>query len=233
MKLSRNITQKIGFLLDEWTPPLIRDSRWFIWPFFRILFKDKAEIFFNFKDKAPYFSELEYIKTYEDVKYVLINRETDLNRECLEAIKNNVLGKNILEVGCGKGFLSGILSQNYNVKASDILIDKELENKYQKVNFIEANIENLPFQDKEFDTVISTHTLEHVRNFQKSVSELRRVTKKRLIIVVPMQRPYRYTFDLHLRFFPYPHSFLAAMENSFNIGSCKNLGGDLFYIEDF
>jgi hypothetical protein len=74
-----------------------------------------------------------------------------------------------------------------------------------------------------------------VQNFHKTVSELRRVTKKRLILVVPMQRPYKYTFDLHLRFFPYLHSFLLALrgvEGNKKHFVCKSVGGDIFYYED-
>src|SRR3546814_1539315 len=37
---------------------------------------------------------------------------------------------------------------------------------------------------------------------------LRRVARRRVIIVVPQEREYRFTFNPHLHFFPYPHSFL-------------------------
>lgn len=36
-----------------------------------------------------------------------------------------------------------------------------------------------------------------------ALAELRRVAKRRLIIVVPKQRNYKYTFELHINFFPY------------------------------
>jgi ubiquinone/menaquinone biosynthesis C-methylase UbiE len=88
----------------------------------------------------------------------------------------------------------------------------------------------LPFGDASFDTVICTHTLEHVRNIHQAVSELRRVTGRRLIIVVPKQRPYRYTFDLHLHFFPYKSNFLTLMGNQASV--CQEIGGDIFYVED-
>jgi hypothetical protein len=42
----------------------------------------------------------------------------------------------------------------------------------------------------------------HVQDAHAALEELRCVAKRRLIVVLPKQRPYRYTFDLHLRFFP-------------------------------
>lgn len=113
-----------------------------------------------------------------------------------------------------------------------MIIDKELRKRYPRLKFVEARIEKLPFRDNKFDTVVCTHTLEHIQDLAQGISELRRVAKKRLIIVVPKQRPYKYTFDLHLHFFPYEHSLLTVMGPGRN-NSCRTVGGDLFYIEDF
>ena len=96
----------------------------------------------------------------------------------------------------------------------------------------EADIENLPFQDNEFDTVVSTHTLEHVLDIKKAISELRRVGRKRLIIVVPKQRPYNYTFDLHVHFFPYKWALLAHMTEAKGAQDMRLLDGDWYYQED-
>ena len=69
------------------------------------------------------------------------------------------------------------------------------EGREKKVN------EALPFRDKSFDTTICLHTLEHVRNLHAAVSELKRVSRKRLIVIVPRQKFFRYTPDYHLNFF--------------------------------
>jgi ubiquinone/menaquinone biosynthesis C-methylase UbiE len=90
------------------------------------------------------------------------------------------------------------------------------ERNHPAVNFLQENIERLSFADNEFDTVISSHTLEHVQDAQAAIQELRRVTKSRLIVVLPKQRPYRYTFDLHLRFFPYSHTVVEYMRPPFH-----------------
>jgi ubiquinone/menaquinone biosynthesis C-methylase UbiE len=99
------------------------------------------------------------------------------------------------------------------------------------VAFREGAAEALPFADDAFDTVVCTHMLEHVQDLPRAIAELRRVASRRLVVVVPAQRPYRYTFDLHLHFFPYPSTLLAAMGPA-RRNSCRNVGGDLFYVED-
>ena len=71
------------------------------------------------------------------------------------------------------------------------------------MTFVETPAEKLPFADGAFDTVVSTHMLEHVRDLHRVLAELRRVTKRRLIIVVPCERPHLYTPSLHIHFFPY------------------------------
>ena len=58
--------------------------------------------------------------------------------------------------------------------------------------------------------MVCTHTLEHTKNLHRAISELRRVGSKELIVVVPRQRPYKYTFSLHSHFFPYRWSLESA-----------------------
>lgn len=235
MNLSRNLTLKIGRILDNWIPPAIRDSKYFVYFPFKFMFRDKADIFLTFKQRVPFITEKEYIKLYKDIDSYLIQRETSLNTSCIKAITKSVIGKRVLEVGCGNAFLAKKLAKKYLVTAADILVDTSTKNGGGKIHFVNANVEHLPFKNKSFDTTICTHTLEHVQNFEKAVTELRRVTKKRLILVVPMQKPLRYTFDLHLRFFPFVDSFILALRN-IQIAPknfvCKNLGGDIFYYED-
>lgn len=235
MNLSRNLTIRISNILDNWLPPVLRDSKYFVYLPFIFLFRDKANVFFTFKQKAPFMSEKEYVELYQEIDSYLIQRETSLNVDCIRATTKSVIGKRVLEVGCGKAFLAKKLSEKYSVTGVDILVATSTRKENGSMQFVNANAEHLPFKDKSFDTTICTHTLEHVQNFEKTVAELRRVSRKRLIIVVPMQKPFKYTFDLHLRFFPFIESFLLALkdiESPPKYFVCKNLDGDIFYYED-
>jgi ubiquinone/menaquinone biosynthesis C-methylase UbiE len=98
--------------------------------------------------------------------------------------------------------------------------------------FVDAMVENLPFGDRSFDTVLCTHVLEHILDYRKAIAELRRITRRRLIIVVPREREGIYTFNPHFNFFPYRHSFLRAMIPVPNDHVCVDVGRDIFYRED-
>lgn len=145
----------------------------------------------------------------------------------------------VLDVGCGRGFLAERINEYFanmnkavEVFGTDHIIPEALKAN-GNVKYIASDASVLPFENDSFDTVICTHVLEHVLDFDVVVGELRRVAKQRLIIVVPLQRHYKYTFDLHIRFFPYPHSFLTALR-PLETGRFKSetIGGELLFIEE-
>ncbi|QQR60714.1 class I SAM-dependent methyltransferase [Candidatus Uhrbacteria bacterium] len=231
MKLTRQTALKIHFILDQLLPPLLRDAQWFMSIPMRLLYKDRAHVFLNFKEKAWSMTEEEFAQAYRDVEPVLMERDTDLTDEAIHAVMGEIVGSDVLEAGCGKGVLVGKLSEQARVTATDIIISDEAKRRAPSATFLEANVEALPFPDRQFDTVVCTHTLEHVRDLAKSLSELRRLAKKKLVIVVPKQRPYRYTFDLHLHFFPYRSSLLGAFGRPLGTVSLREVGGDWLYTE--
>jgi ubiquinone/menaquinone biosynthesis C-methylase UbiE len=198
------------------------------------MFTAKAEEIMNFKEALPLMTPEEYVAVYETTAPYHMSRETDLNSQCVAAVLKDIAGKSVLEVGCGRGFLTRkIKKAGFDVTATDIVLSEQFQELGNSIKLLNAEISALPFADRTFDTVICTHVLEHVVDFRKAVGELRRCAKTRLIIVVPMQRPYRYTFDLHLRFFPYIHSFLLEMmplRKGFFF--CADVGGDIYYRED-
>ncbi|MFC1584830.1 methyltransferase domain-containing protein [Fibrobacterota bacterium] len=230
--MTKEITSYLHFFFDELIPPLLRDSRWFMWLPFRILFGRKADIFFGFKDKAYQYSGRELLDVFKTARCAHIKRASDVSKHCLSKLLANVEGDKVLDAGCGRGFLAQRLSGDYQVHASDLFIPVKLPKRLGGVRFQAASVENLPYKDRSFDTVICSHTLEHVKDPQAAVQELRRVSKKRIILVVPKQRPYKYTFDLHLHFFPYRHSFLALVGDGGGSARCEELRRELFYIEE-
>jgi hypothetical protein len=71
-----------------------------------------------------------------------------------------------------------------------------------------------------------------VLDFRSSLAELRRVARERLIVVVPREREYRYSFNPHFNFFPYRHSFLRAAFPIPQSHLCVDVGRDIYYRED-
>jgi ubiquinone/menaquinone biosynthesis C-methylase UbiE len=54
------------------------------------------------------------------------------------------------------------------------------------VNIIQASAENIPFDDKIFDTVYSSHVLEHVEDANLSLSEIKRILKDEGVLIIGM-----------------------------------------------
>lgn len=231
MLRSRRFTLWIHFVLDQLLPPALRDAPWFMGPVFRLLFGRHAETLATFKERVPFLSDDEIRDIYVQTAEVAIDRPTDLNPECTDAIEAHVTGPRVLDAGCGRGWLAKRLAPRFEVVGVDFVISDALRED-PTVEWVEAPVGDLPFPDDHFDTVVCTHTLEHVRDLAPVVAELRRVAKERLIIVVPRQRRYRYTFDLHLHFFPTRGALLLAIgpPDEATI-DCRDLGGDWYYQE--
>ena len=80
----------------------------------------------------------------------------------------------MLDIGCGYGA---------HEKASVICDVQDLSKFYQDKNFIKLESEILPFKNKEFDFVIASHVLEHVKEVDIFINELERVSSKGYIEV--------------------------------------------------
>jgi ubiquinone/menaquinone biosynthesis C-methylase UbiE len=231
--LNRNITLLVNFVLDNLLPPIFRDCKYIMYPLMNIAYGREAKLLLEFKEKFPFMNDAELTEYYHRIVNVPVNtrRETDLNRTCLNwIIKNieNVKGS-VLDAACGRGFLlSKIIESNHDVQCYgiDIVLPQEIHSFCDdwvvvsrggmQYKIQTADIMNLPFQDNSFDIVLCTHALEHIRDPQKALKELIRISRQRLIIVVPKQREYKYTIDFHVNFFPYLYSFkrFIGIENA-------------------
>lgn len=229
--MNRNFTNKVNWVFDNLIPPVIRDSSLFMSIWFWMLFGSKRRYFMEFKGKAPFLTKEEFAAYYRILADKHIQRETDLTPNAVDRVVAGITGESVLDVGSGRGFLVKKIAEQHGIKVVGIDISiPDYLNDTPLVSFQVGDIENLPFPDNSFDTVVCCHTLEHVQNLELSVAELRRVAKKRLIVVVPRQREYKYTFDLHLHFFPYESSLKKVFRNE--RAEYATIDNDLLYIED-
>ena len=90
----------------------------------------------------------------------------------------------ILNVGCGTK-PSGDVNVDLYIEPTFYRSGKTKLNIMNYRNFHQADAAKLPFEDKSFDVVYSSHLLEHVENPAAVLREFVRVAKKQIIIIVP------------------------------------------------
>jgi ubiquinone/menaquinone biosynthesis C-methylase UbiE len=231
--MRRENVNRIRYVLEEWLPPVLRDSR-----LMRFLFRrywgsliDDLE---QFRAKITSLSAADYRGVYE--RMPRIQHDTDNSRACLEEVAARVAPGVVCDVGCGTGHLISYLKERDSQRQSeyhgiDFIIEPETA-RHPTIRFTAAPIENLPFPDEYFDTVVCTHVLEHILDIRAAIAELRRVCRKRLIVVVPLEREHAFTFNPHIHFFPYPHSFLRHIIPVPAQHTLKVVGRDLLYVEE-
>lgn len=227
--MNRKITNTIRFILDELIPPIIRDSYWFMYPFFYIVYKGKGiKRKMNFKSIAYTLSEEEYHDFYKEIDAISGKRDTDLLESHIAYILKAIPAGtgSIIDVGCGKGYL---LDRIRKVHPQATLSGLDLENRlrYGGIGFFPGSVTRLPFADNHFDTVICTHTIEHIIPVQRAIDELIRITKRQLIVVTPCQRYFYYTLDGHMHFFYKAEELLRYF--GLKKYSCVKLGMDWIY----
>ena len=231
--MNRKITNIIRYFMDECLPPIIRDRSWFMRPIHRFWFPSAPDLdaVMEFKEIAPRLNREAFLKLYETCGNRGDTRPTDASEASLQWVLNRINSQNntLLDVGCGRGYWLERCQQDLTMTLTgcDMLPNIPLKaGEYQQ-----AWITALPFPDKSFDVVTCFHVLEHIPNLDLAISELKRVTRHQLFLMVPCQRPYRYTLDLHLHFFhstQHVQSLVGLKSNE-----CEAIGfgkGDLVYL---
>lgn len=98
--------------------------------------------------------------------------------------------ESILDVGAGEGFVLEKLRQNKIGKKLEgieymdeaIALGKKTN---PQVKIKKGDIYKLPYKDNSFDLIICTEVLEHLEDPKIALAELKRVTKKHVILSVP------------------------------------------------
>jgi len=64
IRVSRNFSLAVQYVLDEWLPPILRDSRWVMYLPMKLLFGTHTREMMDFKDGAFRLSEAEFSGVY-------------------------------------------------------------------------------------------------------------------------------------------------------------------------
>ena len=101
----------------------------------------------------------------------------------------NISGDSLLDLGCGSG-IGLSLAKVFNPKLS--LTGIEFDMGYKSVwdsrgiNVVKGDIYNLNYSDESFDTVWSSHVVEHLQDPKKMIKESLRIAKSTVIHSVPV-----------------------------------------------
>jgi SAM-dependent methyltransferase len=212
LDLSERLTIWLRFILDDCLPPVLRDRRWFFLPLVR-LYAPRLDV--DFKVKAPEMTDEEFRQAYER-RYP--TEFSAMTPRTTAFVVDRLVGDSVLEVGCGGGEISmacartgrrvmatDIAQGNLDALAARVKGESRIETR-------QADLQRLPFDDRSYDTTVCLHVLEHVRDLPGAIAELKRVTRRRLLIIVPRERYHRYTANYHLTFFGGPEQLLLALK---------------------
>jgi ubiquinone/menaquinone biosynthesis C-methylase UbiE len=108
----------------------------------------------------------------------------------------NLSGKKILDVGCGRGLLCSRLSEKNDCVGFDMLSENP-----RNINLVVTDCaKEFPAKDNEFDLVICSHYIEHSSNPELTLNEIKRVLKVggKAFILVPNEYTWRNKLDFLL-----------------------------------
>ena len=91
------------------------------------------------------------------------------SKKSVETLLQENTSWKVLDIGCGY-----TAHKNANV-VCDV---QDLSSVYKEKDFVKLTSNILPFKDKEFDFVIASHVIEHVKDVEIFIKELQRVSPK-------------------------------------------------------
>lgn len=156
-------------------------------------------------------------------------------RPLLESI-GNVKNKKVLDVGCGTGRISlKLLRKGARIFSIDIIPQmlnkaKEKAKKYGgKYEFKLASVYRIPYKNNEFDVVVCSLLISHLKNLRKAIGEMSRVLKPNGHLIISDQHPTLLAFGLtRTKFFKNGKeyrikNYYHSLEKIFNLLKENNL----------
>ena len=128
------------------------------------------------KDKVQSYYDA-FSSTYDNERFD--NYHAFLDDAEVNAVKEFLQDKVVLEVGCG----TGLILQRLKRHCKDCIgvdLSSRMLSKAKKRGFdcIQADATSLPFGDESFDCVVCFKVLPHIPDAQSAIQEMTRVTKK-------------------------------------------------------
>lgn len=141
--------------------------------------------------------------------------------------KEDLTGKNILEVGSGAGRFSQIILDYTKANLFSIDYSNAIEANYKnngpnkRLHLFQASIYELPFAKEQFDKVLCLGVLQHTPDFEKSVKALIEMAKPGAEIVVDFYCINGWWTKLNAKYILRPITKKIANEKMYRIIECN------------
>jgi len=104
--------------------------------------------------------------------------------------------REILELGCGEGYLAVLLKKNFkkiDIEASDVekevidLARSESKKRGYQIRYSVESVYSLKRKDNSYDVVLASEVLEHLETPDKAIKEIKRVSRRYCFFSVPYE----------------------------------------------
>ncbi len=110
--------------------------------------------------------------------YNELHKQEQLNK--IKTILKNtyISNETVLDVGCGTAMYAYLFRNYTGIDNSKGMLAEA------NANVIFGKAEDLPFEDKSFDIVMSISAIHNFKDYKKAVQEMERVARKKIIITI-------------------------------------------------
>jgi ubiquinone/menaquinone biosynthesis C-methylase UbiE len=174
---------------------------------------------------------------YDDELWELVHTRHRAPRDLADWVAALEPARHALDVGCGDGALSrSIPAERLTLADVSAVALERARAALPEAEAVEIDPDApLPFPDGSFDLVVCTEVLEHVRDVQLLLSEVRRVLEPRGRLAVttpvhgPLMRPPN-PLSPHLRFFTRGNLTALLDRMGFDVRELRRRRGGLFAV---
>lgn len=109
---------------------------------------------------------------------------------CIQDYLLTSKAESVLEIGCNRGAIVEVMREaKPNLVITGCDLDEEAlalaRTLIPEVEFVHGSVYEAPFSDNSYDMVVLCEILEHLDDFEKALQEIKRLTRKHVLLSVP------------------------------------------------